>query len=159
MGKATEGSDGTGGRPGDATSINTTRSNIKTQGVAAPGPVAGAGSGSGADESEATEATEGSDGTGDGPGEATTINTTRDNIKTQGVAAPESGAGAGEAGIAIKEQGVSKSGFAGGLAADGEPIPGIDIKLGKPGKPGFGAGPVRPTSPGPTYPDDTAPTD
>jgi hypothetical protein len=62
---------------------------------------------------------------------AATINTTRSNIKTQGVAAPPVGTG-DPAGFAIKEQGVLKPSHPGAV----------------------GTGPVRPGSPGPTYPGD-----
>lgn len=67
---------------------------------------------------------------------AATINTTRSNIKTQGVAAPPVGTG-DPAGFAIKEQGVLKPSHPGAIgpstAVDGDPIPGMDVPLGKPG--------------------------
>jgi len=65
---------------------------------------------------------------------AATINTTRSNIKTQGVAAPPVVAG-GQAGMAIKEQGVLKPWHPGAMRT----------------------GPVRPGGPGPTYPGGPAP--
>jgi hypothetical protein len=86
-----------------AASVNTTRSNIRNQGVAAHDP--------------ATEAGDGGRGVAD---EAAT-------------AEPASGA----AGFAIKEQGVRRSTQPAaeptepGASMDGDPIPGIDVKLGK----------------------------
>jgi hypothetical protein len=156
-----------------ATIVNTTRSNIKNAGSMVGG---GGGADSGGGEAAEPPAA-GTSGSGDDFGAggmaADVVNTTRSNIKNGGsvvsggggtsdatptkaggetLAAPaKDAAGGDEAGIAIKEQGVKVDGGGGELAADGDPVPGLDVKLGKnPGGALMESGPVKPT---PTRPD------
>lgn len=165
-----------------AAGIITTRSNIKHSGSAVASPTDGGGGGVDGVPDDAPSPGAGAAG----------INTTRSNIKNASVADGASGSQGndteGQAGIAIKEQGIKygggtdaqetsaagtgpvkptptnppdpfpddprPGGSAGGMAEDGEPIPGLDVKL---GKNAGGAASIGPPTSTPTNPPDPFP--
>jgi len=121
--------------PLPATTINTTRSNIKTQGAVGQ-ETTEAGGGDGAVAEEAVGTDHGSDVAGMA-------------IKEQGVLKSTStGQGSGHTGGTVNT--------GGNMVAPGPTVP-SDLLPPVPDPGGAAVGPVRPGSPGPTYPDDTSP--
>ncbi|MEA2901037.1 MAG: hypothetical protein QOH36_924 [Actinomycetota bacterium] len=136
------------GQSAGASAINTTRSNIKHAGAAAPADApdaamkaAGPAMAARLREAGASEADK---------DESAGIAIKEQGVKVDGAAAPEPSEPAAAA-MAKKEQGPATDA---GAAMPGDPVPDIDYKLGQAQDEAAAAGPVRPT---PTDPGDPTP--